>query len=768
MRAVWMLVMANFRKNKGQAIGMLILILMTAMFMNIGLSMYFSVGNYYDERAEELNTPDFVTQEKENIPNTARYNFITEYPGVNEVETQSILHGIGALLINGERATTSIIIADGTAKQHMNPPHLVGEYMPLKDNAIYIPYSYFLSESYSIGDTFTLEFAGKKLEFIVAGSTEEIFFGISPRLYISSDAFHELQNCFEKNRFTLIVAHVEDGSIESLSESYESTFTNDDNGGFLTLSYPQVRATRVTNAMVGALFIITFSLIILVIGIIVLCYRISTDIEENMTNIGVLKAMGYQNKQVILSIVLQYGVIAFVGSAAGVLIAHFILPMAGSALETILGIPWRYKVRVLHMAVPFIFVQLLVEFFAGISSWRINNLHPLTALYNKSTNYMKKNLLPLETSHAPLSFLFAMKHLLQNKKQAIAFCIIITGLTFACTFGLTVYYFVNSDALRQSIMFEVIDVSIEINDSAQGLAFRERALALPEVSSIYGRDELKLNINNMQVTTTIVEDFSYVHMNLVSGRFPLHDNEIVMGGAAMLSMGVSLGDWVSIDVDGRKVMYLIVGMVQTQTERGLVAVLDMDSFRVIQPDFAFDAFAMVLTQGADGFSLVDYLSTAESSIISDIFYTRPFIEVQLNVVGSIFTNISIVLLFMVAGVVTMVLFLVIKTNILHERRELGIQKALGFTNLQLMNQIVLNLLPATLIGVIIGIISGIFAFNPIYIAFLKDYGIVYSNIYIPYSWIIAMFFSLILLNYIVSMFVARRIRKIAAYVLVTE
>jgi len=42
-------------------------------------------------------------------------------------------------------------------------------------------------------------------------------------------------------------------------------------------------------------------------------------------------------------------------------------------------------------------------------------------------------------------------------------------------------------------------------------------------------------------------------------------------------------------------------------------------------------------------------------------------------------------------VVMLMLYLIVKTMIIRRRRELGIQKALGFTTLQLMNQIVWGL-----------------------------------------------------------------------------
>jgi putative ABC transport system permease protein len=374
----------------------------------------------------------------------------------------------------------------------------------------------------------------------------------------------------------------------------------------------------------------------------------------------------------------------------------------------------------------------------------------------------------LEKSHAPIIFLFAMKQLLKNKKQAIALSLIITGLTFASAFGITVYYYINSDAFRQSVILDDVDITLIINDSTQSFTFKERVLALPEVETIYGRDEITLNINEIKMEVAIIEDFANVKLNLVDGRFPFHDNEILLGGTAMHKMGISLGDWVAISLDESKEMYLITGIVQTQQNEGLVAVFNIDGIRVIKPDFTFSSFAIVLAQGSDGYFLVDNLLESEGSIITEIYYIQPFLEIQLAVLGNIYTTISLVLLSTIIIIVTLVLYLVVKTTILRKRRELGIQKAFGFTNFQLMNQIALNLFPSTLLGIIAGVIIGILSFNPIYVALLRDFGIVYSNLFIPITWTIMLCVFLVLLTYAVSMLVARRIRKISAYMLVTE
>ena len=44
MRNIWMLTAANLRKNKGQTVSLLLFVLIAAMLMNIGLTIFFGIG----------------------------------------------------------------------------------------------------------------------------------------------------------------------------------------------------------------------------------------------------------------------------------------------------------------------------------------------------------------------------------------------------------------------------------------------------------------------------------------------------------------------------------------------------------------------------------------------------------------------------------------------------------------------------------------------------------------------------------------------------
>jgi putative ABC transport system permease protein len=106
--------------------------------------------------------------------------------------------------------------------------------------------------------------------------------------------------------------------------------------------------------------------------------------------------------------------------------------------------------------------------------------------------------------------------------------------------------------------------------------------------------------------------------------------------------------------------------------------------------------------------------------------------------------------------------------ILRRRRELGIQKALGFTTLQLMNQFALYFIPVIAAGVMAGGLLGIFGFNAIFVALTRGMGIMTASMPVPALLTIATCAGLVVLSYAFALLIASRIRRISAYALVSE
>ena len=119
-------------------------------------------------------------------------------------------------------------------------------------------------------------------------------------------------------------------------------------------------------------------------------------------------------------------------------------------------------------------------------------------------------------------------------------------------------------------------------------------------------------------------------------------------------------------------------------------------------------------------------------------------------------------------VVVMILYLVIKTMIIKRKKEFGVMKAIGYSTIQLMNQISISFLPVIITGVTIGGVLGLFFTNPMLSLLLSSAGVKRLDFIIHLPTILMICVGILILAYIVSMVVSRRIKKISAYGLITE
>ncbi|MDR1322610.1 MAG: hypothetical protein LBK56_14505 [Gracilibacteraceae bacterium] len=64
MKNIFIITRANLRGSKGQAVGLLMFVIIAAMLLNIGLLLQFRFGDFFEKRAEELHSPHYVLIEE--------------------------------------------------------------------------------------------------------------------------------------------------------------------------------------------------------------------------------------------------------------------------------------------------------------------------------------------------------------------------------------------------------------------------------------------------------------------------------------------------------------------------------------------------------------------------------------------------------------------------------------------------------------------------------------------------------------------------------
>jgi len=777
-----MLTLANLRKNKGQAVSVVLMIFLATLFLSLGIVILTGLSDFITQRAEELYTPHVVAIEERNASNNDRFEFLEGFDGVIEMETQMFVGGLGGYYISDVLRGAPMLFVDGTNDGKMNPLTLVGDYLPLVDDAIYLPHRLFLTGGFELGDQVVLDLLGERLEFTVAGSTEDIMFGgHDVRVHVSSEMFLILEAQFPNHHFNLLSTRMnDDADIQALVNDYNhqffGTIYNVSTFG-PPLSYPATQELaqefQMQIPLVIASLLAGFALVILIVVIIMVRFRITSSIEEGMTNIGTLKAIGYRSQQIITSIVLQFGLLAFIGSLSGMILASFLIAPVASTIEPATGLPWTPVIGLLSIVMTIIGLVSLIILFSYLTTKRISKLHPLIALRGGlATHNFKKNPFSLHHNKGSLVVLLGLKQLLQSKKQVLSIGLISAGLLVASMIGITTYYNinVNTDAFVELMVGSNLpDVMVMVDNDSDGQEAFANLREMEQVAQLYGAEFLPMFADDVLITTTVVADFSYFQNDpLSTGRLPQHDNEIVVGLPALRAMDREVGDWIVIRAGGQEAEYLITGVIQGAEHQGLSAMMTVEGLDHLKPDFIFSQFNLIVAEGVDVADLVEDISDAEDRALISIIDVGALSEVAMDDVEGMFALVTVLILVVTGGIITLVLYMVIKTIIRRRRRELGIQKALGFTTWQLMNQISMSLMPIIVIGTSVGTVIGYIGFNPLFVLLMSGMGVTRTAFTVPLLWTVAVTFGVVLFAYLICLLISWRIRKISAYALVTE
>lgn len=782
MKNITMLTSANLRKNKSQAVSLMAFVLLAVMLLNVGLVLLFNFDKHLDDRANQLHTPHLSILQREQYTNAKQLDWLKGYPCVTETEKLPVLADYGEYYMHGAKNVAVLIFEKASETDPMNAVHFIGESRPLDDNSIYVPYVMKVAGGHQLGEDYRLNFEGKELHFTIAGFTEEITFGALMndlyRFYISDEAYARLSAQFPDSGCWLQTARLENSALGIKAQvDYEKRFyhsnemENISSPFVFAVSFASVKEARLTIS-ITAMLITAFSLILLLVSLIIIRFGIISNIEESMVGIGTLKAVGYRNRQIMLSIMLQFGSITLVGGLLGGAAAVALLPGISKLLESQTALIWNPGFDFSLAIIALFLILLLVLFVSFWAAKRIYKLHPLIALRGGYTTHsFKKNRMSLENTHGPLPMLLAMKQLLQRKRQAFMITFLVAVMSFASVVGMSVYYniSVKPERFLAIVAGEQADVGFVLKDRTKTESIVNKLQKYPEVHKAFEYQHAALTVNNIGVSTYVTKDWQLREGDILTqGRFPKHDNEVAVGNRFAEVLGKEIGDTVTVTTGGQSKEFIITGFIQIMSGGGLNMAITYDGILTLRPDFTFDQLCVYLEDGTDTNAFIQKVKDTEGNIFSYSIDIEDLIAAQFSQLGSVFAAVAAGMFTITAVLVMLILYIVIKTMILRNKKGLGIQKAVGFTTFQLMNQTTVQYVPLILLGAAIGGAGGYFSLNPILTAFMRGAGIVKTNLPSPTAWTILTCIALVGLAYLVSMLIAWRIRKISPYSLISE
>lgn len=785
---------ANIQKTKSVSATLVIMFLIAALLLNTGLLVAVNYGGFFADLKQELSPADAYYAIPDALYTAEVRDYISGSEHVEKTQTHETLWLSTRIDAKGKEKSRTVLFQNMDEGREMSKWKYVGEHLPAEEMSVYLPDILKAVDGYRLNDKITLRYtdaqsgAEETLTFTVKGYTEDIFFSSADTgmisFYLPEETYQKVAGILENPayRMHLVFAGldeiknssaVEGGIRELLSLNSASLIAGDISSMLVCVDLELIELARCMMAAMIAAMMVLFAFIIVAVCLLVVRFRIVNSIEDDLTKIGSLKAIGYTGRQIRLSLLLQYLLIAGVGSIAGIALTYPLLPAVSAVFEQQSGLKWTQGFDPLISSAALLIILLIILLVVLLATRRVKRLSPISALRGEGTaRKFKHNRLPLDRGVGPLPFVLGIKAVLQALRQNIMIAVILTAVTFAGSFGVIMYYntSVDTKAFAEVPGMEITNVIAVLNSERDREETVREIASMEHVRKTVYLDEVKLTIDGTDVSSYVMEDYGEKETRLVyQGRYPETEKEIVLAGILAERLQKTVGDRVTIGYGDTEETFTVTGLSNGSSMGGMNTCILTRDFARFNPSFEPQALYIYLDKGTDSAAFIERLEDNFGK--EEILSTTDFDKEMANGMASyqnVVAAMGLAMLVITVLVVALVLYFMISSSVIRQKRALGIQKAIGFTTLQLMNQLSLTFMVPVSLGAVAGSLLGAFCTNPLMSVTMKGAGVMKANFIVDPLWVACFGLGTILFSYLLSLLTTWRIRKISAYALVTE
>lgn len=820
----------NLRKNKKEAAAIAFLTLVSTMMLGIFAINLSKVSNAFDESFVQSGSVDTFIGITDNDYHDVYLNILEEDFGFDDVRRGDMLFGFSTgVFHDGEKIAYNLALVTESENQKIDDGNIIEsmteEQMDSLDHRVILPSFFKYNLGYEIGDEFIPVVAGRQYPFTVAGfyntglSNES---GILFKVIISNEDYRLLTPVFQEYVFLAFNSDDDFNYREYFTSCMDESGDSFEGYGF-TKEDEKANETRFLNMFLY--MSITLSLITFVASIFMVRNKIRSDIEDQMERIGVLEALGYKGKEISLSYVFEYVISSGIGGIIGGTIALVATPFMNNIISVMLGREVVSAAKV-YMVLPVVIGVIgLILIFALAKAAMVKRFPPVVAFRRGiRTHNFKRNVLPLENTGKNINRRLGFKDSIRNIRTGagVGLCIFLAGTALLFCMYTFVMFFNGSDGLVKLMGMEISDDVMTINEGVDPYALNEELLAMPEVRMTrvtYLYPSFRVD---GQKEGTVFPYEEYTDMEYIipmDGRYPEHDNEVMISLRRSRTYGLNVGDTIVIDNKGVKTSYIITGIVGAMSNNQMNLYMTLDGFQRANGSAAPGCVEIYLEDGVNreefesklisiygqsvdtamsgdnaggtleeriqaeasekiavlmstyGVTSVDYavrvgnqLITGNSRqfVMKELQSYHDLVKSQLDPISNItrlFTGVGAVA---IGVIVAVILGIIASSNVMKRRKDLGIMKSLGYSSKNLMTQIAISIIPVTVVSVILASAASIII-NKVF--WFQVFG---ADIKTSIPVLILTDLALIAFTFVMTYIGAGKIRKISVNELMTE
>lgn len=758
-----------FKKNLKDIISFSIILLIATVLFSSSFIINNNISNDYDREYDNLNTANsfFI------IPSGEYGDFLLDdIKNIESIKDAEIQRGIMVSIpinMDGEKQDQNQIFYNMSNNPTISKRKIIKETNDNIDTGIYLSNYTFIHSALDLKEKYEFKLNNKNYTFNIKGVVSEMQFGnYSSSVigeYLESDAYTSL---LQDNETKEVVTISVIGSDSHTTYNKVSKYLSSKNINVLIKNYKeQSKNGRLAVSNIIVLVLMVFASLILIISLFVSKFKIEQTIEEEISNMGALEALGYTSKEIIVASIFPYILSGLLFTLLGIGVSYLVLPSLSMIIEMQSGFIWNIKIDLLSNIIVLLINLSLIIIFTLMASLKIRKLNPINALRGLTSKKNRKNYFEIENTKGNIHFILMLKNFMNTKKQNLLLGIVLFFMTIISSFIGILFYNINMNPLN------FINTLVEEHPSVVVVSKKDLRSDLKQIDNvknvIYYDEAATLNYKDNSYKTFVAESFNNIGNDLCyEGVNPEHNNEVAVGSKIKENYNLKIGDFIVLSKNGIEDKYKIVGFVQSVNYSGEIMELTLDGYKKIDATYEPTSMYVYLENEEE---TKEFINKLEDKYPDDIISTMNYVESMssaMNMYVSLIVIICIIIIIITLLLIYLILYIVISTIIMRRKQELGIFKALGYENKELVRQLVGGFIPCTIIATILGLIISKMFMGNMYNTIFKSVGAYKVSFEYPIIVFIIIVVLLIISTITIAMQLAKKIKKISVYSLIKD
>ncbi len=734
IKTLWL---ADSKRHKGSLAGIFVLIFLVSVSLVSVMTVWRNSGQYVKDEMERLGFGT-ITAWVSGIPNV---KMLTE-----EIDGLSCVEGTGVqpvifseYEVNGQESDSEGQLVTYEPESYPykffadNMGSYVSDEVHIRSGEIYVSPSLHSMFEVEPGDeiSFLIARNGGKVTFKVKGWFEDPFMGSSmigmKSFLICSEDHEKIAGMIHGAGIDALardgyMVHIFQSGSESAAQLNAALncdtallqyteFTHSDSaiyGFMMTLQ----------NVFTGLL--LAFVLILIVVSMIVMGHCISSSLEQDMEDTGILKTIGFTTKKLQTIQMLLYLVPVFLGIVSGTLGA---IPVSLAASQMMLtttgllipaGIPF-------DVCIPALFLVFgVLAGFVWLRTAQLEKVTPMKAIRgaDRKDSMGKVGYSPIYQRH--LSFWLALRQVVSGRKRYLGVFFVAVLLVFFASLIGRMDSWLGPDGKGLMDAFNPADLHIAAQPMGEA-ANEDVEQTIEEYTHITDRYMLAMpsvSVEGTDYTANVITQPERFHM--LEGQTCMEADEIVLTEFAAADLKVGVGDMVLVSGDLGNAEYRVSGIYQCANDMGANVGLSREGYLMVGQETANMWCVHYFIEDADKQPQV--MEALDAAYGGDVYLHE-------NSWPGLYGILFAMKLFMyfMYGIVVILIFVITALTgsrlLIMEQKDMGVYRSFGFTAMQLRISFALRFGMVSLLGALIGVVCSAFLTDPLVAVLLRMFGI---------------------------------------------